>query len=58
MRKENSKFWKEVMKEDIFAIEGMQAGRTSPAYNGGNFSPVMDNPTHQFHKWIVTNIID
>ena len=22
MRKENSKFWKEVMTEDIFAIEG------------------------------------
>ena len=58
MRKENSKFWKEVMTEDIFAIEEMQAGRASPAYNGGNFSPVMDNPTHQFHKWIATNIID
>jgi choline monooxygenase len=36
----------------------MQAGRASPAYNGGNFSPAMDNPTHQFHKWIATNIID
>ena len=57
MRKENSKFWKEVMTEDIFAIEGMQAGRNSPAYNGGNFSPVMDNPTHQFHKWIAKNLI-
>ena len=58
MRKENSKFWKEVMTEDVLAVEGMQAGRASPAYNGGNFSPVMDNPTHQFHKWIATNIID
>ena len=45
------------MTEDIFAIEGMQAGRASPAYNGGNFSPVMDNPTHRFHKWIATNLI-
>ena len=57
MRKENSKFWKEVMTEDIKAIEGMQEGRNSPAYNGGNFSPIMDNPTHQFHKWIAKNLI-
>ena len=57
MRKKNAKFWKEVMSEDIKAIEGMQEGRNSPAYNGGNFSPIMDNPTHQFHKWIATNLI-
>ena len=58
MRKENSKFWKEVMTEDIFAVEGMQKGRNSTVYNGGNFSPIMDNPTHQFHKWVATNLID
>jgi len=57
MRKKNAKFWKEVMTEDIKAIEGMQEGRSSPAYNGGNFSPIMDNPTHEFHKWIATNLI-
>jgi len=57
MRKQNSKFWKDVMKEDIKAIEGMQEGRSSPAYNGGNFSPKMDNSTHEFHKWIATNLI-
>ena len=58
MRKENSKFWKEVMSEDIKAIEGMQEGRNSPVYNGGNFSPVMDNPTHQFHQWVANNLIE
>ena len=58
MRKDNSKFWEEVMTEDILAVEGMQAGRKSPAYNGGNFSPVMDNPTHQFHRWIAKNLMD
>ena len=58
MRKENAKFWKEVMSEDIKAVEGMQEGRNSPVYNGGNFSPVMDNPTHQFHKWIATNLVE
>ena len=57
MRKKNAEFWKEVMSEDIKAIEGMQEGRNSPAYNGGNFSPIMDNPTHEFHKWIATNLI-
>ena len=41
MRKENSKFWKEVMTEDVLAVEGMQAGRASPVYDGGNFSPVV-----------------
>jgi len=58
MRKENAKFWKEVMIEDIKAIEGMQKGRKSPIYNGGNFSPVMDNPTHQFHKWVANNLTE
>jgi len=57
MRKENSRFWKDVMSEDIKAIEGMQEGRSSPSYNGGNFSPVMDNPSHQFHKWVAGNLI-
>ena len=57
LRKENSRFWKDVMLEDINVIEGMQEGRNSPVYNGGNFSPVMDQPTHQFHKWVVGNLI-
>ena len=57
LRKENSRFWKDVMLEDINAIEGMQEGRNSPVYNGGNFSPVMDQPTHQFHKWVVGNLV-
>ena len=57
MREKNAEFWKEVMSEDIKAIEGMQKGRNSPVYNGGNFSPIMDNPTHQFHRWIAENLI-
>ena len=57
LRKENLRFWKDVMLEDISAIEGMQEGRNSPAYNGGNFSAVMDQPTHQFHKWVANSLI-
>ncbi len=56
IRKKNFTFWQEVMNEDIAAIEGMQKGRSSPAYNGGNFSPVMDTPTLMFHKWVATNL--
>ena len=57
LRKENARFWKDVMLEDIRAIEGMQEGRNSPVYNGGNFSPVMDTPTHQFHKWVANSLL-
>ena len=56
IRKKNFAFWQEVMNEDVAAIEGMQKGRSSTAYNGGNFSPVMDNPTLMFHKWVATNL--
>ena len=57
LRKQNLELWRSVQSEDINIIEGMQEGRNSPAYNGGNFSPVMDNPTHQFHKWVAANLI-
>ena len=57
LRKENARFWKDVMLEDINAIEGMQEGRNSPVYNGGNFSPTMDQPTHQFHKWVANSLL-
>ena len=56
IRKKNFAFWQEVMSEDVAAIEGMQKGRSSPAYNGGNFSPVMDTPTLMFHKWVASNL--
>lgn len=44
--------WKVVFGEDVFAVEGMQNGRKSPAYQGGVFSPVLDGPTHHFHQWV------
>jgi choline monooxygenase len=56
IRKKNFVFWQEVMNEDVGVIEGMQKGRSSTAYNGGNFSPVMDTPTLMFHKWVATNL--
>ena len=57
LRKQNYKLWHTVLSEDLRVIEGMQKGRNSPAYNGGNFSPVMDNPTHLFHQWVAKNLV-
>ena len=57
LRKQNHKQWEDIQKEDVDIIQGMQIGRNSPVYNGGNFSPVMDNPTHHFHKWVAQNLI-
>ena len=57
LRKQNHKQSEDIQKEDVDIIQGMQIGRNSPVYNGGNFSPVMDNPTHHFHKWVAQNLI-
>ena len=53
-----SKAWVQVFAEDIVAVEGMQAARISPGFSGGVFSPVMDQPTHHFHKWLAEHYID
>jgi len=52
LRQKNAALWKDIFIEDIFVVEGMQAGRAAPAFDGGKFSPVMDEPTHTFHHWV------
>lgn len=54
MRKVNARMWKDIFIEDIGVVEGMQRGRHAAGYDGGKFSPVMDNPTHHFHKWVAS----
>lgn len=44
--------WRTVFAEDVDVVERMQRGRASPGYDGGVFSPVMDGPTHCFHRWL------
>ncbi len=56
LRKQNHKLWEDIQREDVDIIQRMQIGRNSPVYNGGNFSPIMDNPTHHFHKWVANNL--
>ena len=58
LRKQNYEQWLSIQSEDLNIIEGMQEGRNSPSYNGGNFSPVLDNPTHHFNKWVATSLTD
>ena len=57
MFKEDALEGKRILVKDVDIIQSMQIGRNSPAYNGGNFSPKMDNPTHNFHKWVAGNLI-
>jgi hypothetical protein len=55
-RSVNTKQWKEVFEEDIFVVQGMQSGRYAPSFDGGRFSPVMDEPTHCYHDWVARKI--
>jgi len=56
-RARNARLWRDVFEEDIFVVEGMQRGRTAPAFDGGRFSPAMDGPTHNFHAWAAARLM-
>lgn len=51
LRHECCTLWHDVFLEDVDVVEGMQIGRKVPIFDGGKFSPVMDNATHCFHHW-------
>jgi phenylpropionate dioxygenase-like ring-hydroxylating dioxygenase large terminal subunit len=57
MVKKNSGLWRTIFSEDIDVVEGMQKGRHGIKFDGGKFSPVMDVPTHIFHKWVATRML-
>lgn len=54
----NSELWKVVFSEDVDVVEGMQKGRHGIKFDGGKFSPVMDVPTHIFHKWVANRMLN
>jgi choline monooxygenase len=56
LRAKNAAQWKEVFIEDIGVVEGMQAARGAPGFDGGRFSPAMDGPTHLFHQWVASRM--
>lgn len=49
--------WRLVFEEDLGVVAGMQAGRSSPGFDGGAFSPVLETPTHSFHRWTATQMM-
>jgi len=46
------KSWDTVFRENVFVVEGMQAGRKSPGFDGGVLTPVQDVSTQRFHAWV------
>lgn len=56
LRATNARLWKTVFEEDVFVVEGMQRGRHGEMFDGGRFSPAMDGPTHNFHKWVAGQV--
>ncbi len=56
-RAKTLEMWRDVFAEDMGVVEGMQRGRGSPAFLGGVFSGVMDEPTHHFHKWVANRLV-
>ena len=58
LREANARQWGLVFEEDRGVVEGMQRGRASPGFKGGAFSPVMDTPTHCFHKWVAQKLLE
>ena len=58
LRAKNAAQWRLVFEEDVFVVEGMQAGRAAPGFDGGRFSPAMDGPTHCFHDWVAGRVAD
>ncbi len=57
LRRKNAELWKGVFIEDIEVVEGMQAARGAPGFDGGRFSPAMDGPTHLFHRWVASRMM-
>ena len=49
-------FWTEVNEEDIGVCETLQRGRSSPAMDGGVFSPYWETESHAFQKLVVESM--
>lgn len=50
--------WRAVFDEDVGVVEGMQQGRSSPAFDGGLITPVMEEPTRAFHRWAAGRLLN
>ena len=57
LKQKNAALWEVVFTEDIGVVEGMQAARGAPGFDGGRVSPAMDGPTHAFHKGVAGRLL-
>lgn len=57
MREANVRLWRTVFAEDIQPVERMQAGRHSPAFDGGVLTPVLERTTRDFHAWTAERLL-
>jgi len=57
LRTKNAEQWKSVFLEDIGIVESLQRGRNASRFDGGRFSPVMDESTHHFHAWVAQQFL-
>ncbi len=48
--------WLEVFEEDVGVVAGLQRGRSSPSFDGGLFTPVMDEPSRHFSRWVAARL--
>lgn len=58
LREANTRLWQVVFAEDIGPIERMQAGRHSPAFDGGILTPVLETTTRDFHAWLAGRLLN
>lgn len=58
LRVKNAQLWESVFMEDITVVEAMQKGRFASGFDGGHFSPVMDESTHHFHVWVANQFLN
>ncbi|WP_417515610.1 aromatic ring-hydroxylating oxygenase subunit alpha [Minwuia sp.] len=57
LRRANAALWRGVFEEDINPVERMQAGRHSPAFDGGVLTPVLETTTRDFHAWMAEKML-
>lgn len=58
LRRSNTRLWRGVFEEDIEPVRRMQAGRHSPAFDGGVLTPVLETTTRHFHAWTAARLLN
>ncbi len=57
-RAEVFEMWRALNAEDIGLLEDLQAGRRSPGYDGGRYSPAWEEPVRHFARLVVRSILE